>query len=797
MAKRARSKKAKGTSGPTLADFYAAIERVSWPLTIALLVAVIAVGLYIRLLPALHYKLELDASDPWIEYWITKYIYDHGLFHLSGLRDVKLFWYPEGRDFITTSRIGLPWLAAATYPIARHFGLTLREWVALVPPIAAVFGVVFVFGFVYSLTRSKLGGLVAASLYSLTPGAIVRTTVGFVEKIGVAFPILVLYLWVLLLAFRAKRPPRRALLAFTAGAIAGAIGFIWGGYAIALGLLVLIALLEPYLEPPTMGRLLHIYIPASIGAYLLLAVNPAFGPLYIERFYGLLAVAPTVLYALFVAARRWAGAYNWRMHTWILLALGVIIASLVASGYSGLGGRALAALGAKRLSPLVESVQEHMPASWGVIFREYGVALVLSLIGIVAELYLAYTKKHSGPYAAMALAIYIAALLLLYANKNMSYFTEMAASMNALAAGVFTGTIMLLRGSEPPPRKARARRRREEVDQLHAVMATGIVLIVLAGVAFSLNTAYAMNASKAPAIMTSMLGALAERRGNKTVVVVPVNGAWTDALDYIKTHTRPDALIVSWWDYGYWITVNTNRTTVADGATLNETQIRILARVLTGTEDGASALLKYYFHAVPNNTYIVFYDVFYALYNNGTMTVLPMPSVNRVNNTDVFIVHGQGDLPKSFQMLRIGYRINPFAPTPFTSKYSTTVYVGGVAYHHFPGFVGEPDSNRQLVYNTLLYKLTVYGLYKLNDGFNHFILDNGCETILHKLNTTHPIVFPSVLRAYRAATLTPVTLHRFTLVNMSIGCPVDAATLSSKGEARLLMVIVFIYKWTG
>jgi len=790
-----RPSKRKGRRSISLADLYMTASKVSTPLTIAVLIAVLAVGVYLRLLPAIHYRLELDASDPWIEYWMAEYFHNHGLFSFSGLKDVKVFWYPEGRNFLSSARLGLPWLAAATYPIVEKFGLTLREWVALIPPIAAAFGVIIVFFFVYRLTGSKLGGLVAATLYSLTPGAIVRTTVGFVEKIGVAFPVLVLFLWLALEAYRSASTRKRLTLSILSGITGGFVGFLWGGYAVAIGLVVLAAVIDPFLRKPNEKDLLTLYLPTSLAMYFTLSLDPSFGLLFIKRIFGLLIISAPIVYGLSLLLYRiLGGTYNWKIQAWLITALLIIVASAVASGYTGLGGRALAALGVKKVSPLVESVQEHMPAPWSSIFREYGIALILTLAGIVAILYKVATGSLRSFEGALMLAVFIASILLMYANKNMSYFTEMAASFNALSAGIFTG---LFGGGEEVRGHKKRKKQALRVDELKASMALTIVIIVIAGTAFSLNTAYAMNAYKAPAIMTSMLGSLELRKGNKTVIVAPINYAWINALKYIKEHTPPNALIVSWWDYGYWITVNTGRPTVADGATLNETQIRLLARLLTGTEDGASAILKEYFNAKPNETYIVFYDVFYAIYDNGTLRILPVPSVHRVNDTDVFIVHGEGDLPKSFQMLRIGYRINPFAPTPFGTNYSTTVYRAGVAYHHFPGFVGIPKAYKELVYNTLLYKLMVYGLYSLNRGFNRFIIDNGCKTILSRINNTHPLVLPSVLQTEdTVAMLEPVKLHRFALVNMSIGCPTDAADVRGS-YARILAVIVFIYKWTG
>lgn len=40
---------------------------------------------------------------------------------------------------------------------------------------------------------------------------------------------------------------------------------------------------------------------------------------------------------------------------------------------------------------------------------------------------------------------------------------------------------------------------------------------------------------------------------------------WLDGLLWLKHHTPDDAIVMTWWDYGYWIQYVANRTTVTDG----------------------------------------------------------------------------------------------------------------------------------------------------------------------------------------------------------------------------------------
>ena len=67
---------------------------------------------------------------------------------------------------------------------------------------------------------------------------------------------------------------------------------------------------------------------------------------------------------------------------------------------------------------------------------------------------------------------------------------------------------------------------------------------------------------------------------------------WLDALEWIKTSTPEDAVIASWWDYGYWISTMGERASVADNATLSTVVIAGIAEMFLSTPDQAWQALQ-------------------------------------------------------------------------------------------------------------------------------------------------------------------------------------------------------------
>jgi asparagine N-glycosylation enzyme membrane subunit Stt3 len=69
---------------------------------------------------------------------------------------------------------------------------------------------------------------------------------------------------------------------------------------------------------------------------------------------------------------------------------------------------------------------------------------------------------------------------------------------------------------------------------------------------------------------------------------------WMQALSWMKDNLPDDAVVVSWWDYGYWIEAIAGKTTLADGATGNQSQIGYIGRIMMLNQSESVPMLEAY-----------------------------------------------------------------------------------------------------------------------------------------------------------------------------------------------------------
>jgi asparagine N-glycosylation enzyme membrane subunit Stt3 len=125
------------------------------------------------------------------------------------------------------------------------------------------------------------------------------------------------------------------------------------------------------------------------------------------------------------------------------------------------------------------------------------------------------------------------------------------------------------------------------------------------------NFAFSPQSGGIPKVYTQAYAPITITAASLSLVPNEPVRAWMDALVWIKNNLPATTVICSWWDYGYWLTILGNVTSLADNATLNNTQIGLIGRTYMSNETQAVRILEKQFngpHGPP--TYILVFTTF-------------------------------------------------------------------------------------------------------------------------------------------------------------------------------------------
>ncbi|OGO01686.1 MAG: hypothetical protein A2Y72_06955 [Chloroflexi bacterium RBG_13_53_26] len=198
-------------------------------------------------------------------------------------------------------------------------------------------------------------------------------------------------------------------------------------------------------------------------------------------------------------------------------------------------------------------------------------SLGLLLIPIAIGLYIAVRRRHEGDllvlgwFGALFLAGLFSRRLFLYAVPAMCVVTSLGLVTLLDIRGLrLSSSILQLSLVDP----------RAVLPQLRAYLRLGCgFLVLLATVAISTFGAYSF-ASTPP---------------------VAPDTEWHEALTWLRQETPQEAVIMTWWDYGYWILDVSHRTPVVDNGVHPKATDEDIARVYTTTDDSeaVSVMMEY------------------------------------------------------------------------------------------------------------------------------------------------------------------------------------------------------------
>ncbi len=534
----------------------------------------IVLNFYVRIMPA-NYGFYLNEFDPFYHYYVTNVVYqDLTKYGLSGISKYfhtidYSFWYPWGRDLAKTSPSGLYFLVAILYIILKALGLkiSLYDFVAILPIFIGVLISIPTYFISLKITKDKYVGLIGVLLLSSAPGLIIRTDFGWYKGTPFAFLFMPLALMLLVFSFenissREKINLVPAVYSLIAGLLIGYAQTMWGGVENVNGVVGLAFLFAPvYLKPGVSGNYINEQVLLNELLYtigvLVAIVYPVPGTSWIYSPTMLLLYLAFIVNLLYYTNERIKIVSR---KNFFAALIAVIVIGLVGIAYvlpHLVNLRYLSALNPLlRTKPsVVSTVAEQLPISGLETLFTYGLG---SLLLVIAGYFLIKRRTISS--------VILAIFLLWSFYVGTSYGELMDFLGLALVIGVPIGIYYAVTQIGAQVQEKKGKKKVQNVSFKYEKIAAAVVLVGLT--AFPVYLWIPQN--NVPVSIVN----------SATIINAPVP-AWIDALKWMSNSSNmpPHSVVVAWWDYGYWITVMGNQTTVVDNATLNGTQIGLVAKM--------------------------------------------------------------------------------------------------------------------------------------------------------------------------------------------------------------------------
>jgi len=546
----------------------------------SLLFLILLLAFLIRLLP-MRWGTYLSEFDPYFQYRVTKHMVEKGFLSWGSWHDSAgwpMSWYPGGRAIYGTFP-GLPLTAAFLYLVSNALGLpvTLLELCVIFPAIMGMLTCLVMY-FLGKDFGGREVGLFSALFLGLNASYIGRTSWGFFDDETVGIFGLLLFMFFFLRSIETKRSLRSGLIYAMAGGLA--LGYImasWGAARYPLGMTVVfvfaLLLLRRYST-----RLLFSY-SATFGVALLIAVNiPRLGFKFLTESSVLAVLGGFLLLCAFEVFRYISTPKMKTIFALLFLAfiiVSVIVLSLV--GYNWpLPRKYLYVLNPSARPEFAESIQEHRPAAWGSLYYDLGIGAFLMPVGLF---FAARNPTNRNVF------LVIFGLTSLYFAGSMIRLTLFLAPATCLLWA--SALVQMLRPfvtimKEVPTVLKRKTRFATYVGKEFSGTLI-IVMFLLLTFTFVLPSPRVFSQADTP---TTIAAASVPLKPDDTI------RDWLDTLAWMREELPPDAVVASWWDYGYWITVWGNRTSLADNGTWNWTQIQKIGYMFMSNETEAIKVLE-------------------------------------------------------------------------------------------------------------------------------------------------------------------------------------------------------------
>ena len=536
--------------------------RLQHLLVIGVLILSVSISMLIRSTP-LIYGFELFEFDPFFNFRATEYILENGYDAYFQWIDEKS-WHPFGRDVSENSQVTLHISASIFYQL---FGSnsSLYDFVIIFPMVVGSLTAISVFAFVRVLGGTT-AGLLAALMFSISVPIFSRGLIGWFksEPLGLFFAFLAMYLFVSGIMFN------KGKFSFIKLIFAGlflTLGLSsWGGILFFLIPIVLFYFILPFLKREKNFTIWAAPVfSVSLILFLLLFERTS---TFTIGYAGLLVGLSTVFVVVCELIKKFSNeSKHIRNCSIFLTSIIITITGVFASGIVGLPGfRYLNAMNPflTSLDPLTDSVSEHMTTSLSTSYIFVSVFIIFGILGA----WFLFSRKTIDLKIDKRIFALVVSITAIYISSSFVRL-ELFASVGLIILGSIGLAILFKKIYE------------SNMFSPTKILFCGVILVLFVmPVILPENTSWISWAEYPPTIL----------HGGSFFQIS--SDDWPHAMNWLKNNTSEDAIIASWWDYGYWITTLSDRTTIVDNATVIDWQIKKMAYSLITTPENSWHILS-------------------------------------------------------------------------------------------------------------------------------------------------------------------------------------------------------------
>jgi len=317
------------------------------------------------------------------------------------------------------------------------------------------------------------------------------------------------------------------------------------------------------------------------------------------------------------------------------------------------------------IDPLVDSVAEHTPVYVNLSFLLHSIWMIFAGIGVWLLLSKKISQNEIFVKNDMKIFVLILGITGVYVSSvfiRLEIFASLSLIvLSSIGLSILTKEIF----------KIKFLGKKNYLIKISYIVF--IIFLFILPLIFPINSNWINNVDTPPIIFTGGTN-------------YPAVNDWFETMEWIKLNTPENAIIASWWDYGYWITTLSDRTTFVDNATLGTEQIQKMATMLMSPPEYSWSMLK-----EMKADYVL---VFFAATDIG----------NNPNNDPLYLVGGGGDESKVFWFSKIaelqpGDYLNLDGKTPKPYFYDNTMLGKLIPFNPVVYYQPETEENSQIYKN--------------------------------------------------------------------------------------------------